>query len=145
LFHEEAMRTNILPGLIIIAVTFQNAQVKAQTPSDVTSAAKSAAETLTSVAQDKLLVKDMLGADVSGPGGKTMGTVENFVVIPGGRIVAAIIATDAKDTGRIPVPFSLVKVTHTAGKLGLTLPVGLSEMKGMKEIQTLAAAIPGMK
>ena len=74
-----------------------------------------------------------------------MGTVENFVVIPGGRIVAAIIATDAKDTGGIPVPFSLVTVTHTGGKLGLTLPVGLSELKGMKEIQALAAAIPGMK
>jgi sporulation protein YlmC with PRC-barrel domain len=139
------MRANILPGLIIIAAAFQITQVKAQTPGDVTSAAKSAVETLTSAAQDKLLVKDMLGADVSGPDGKTIGTVENFVVIPGGRIVAAIIATDAKDTSRIPVPFSLVKVTRTAGKLGLTLPVGLSELKGMKEIQTLAAAIPGMK
>jgi hypothetical protein len=112
--------------------------------SDVTSAAKSAAETLTSAAQDKLPVKDILGADVSRPGGKTIETVENFVVIPGGRVVAAIMATDAKGTGRIPVPLSMVKVPHTAGKLGLTLPVGLSKLKNMKEIQTLAA-MPGMK
>jgi hypothetical protein len=69
---------------------------------------------------------------------------QNFVVIPGGRVVAAIVATDVKGTGRIPVPFSMVKVPHTAGKLGLTLPVGLSELKNIKEIQTLAA-MPGMK
>jgi hypothetical protein len=54
------------------------------------------------------------------------------------------VATDAKGTGRIPVPFSMVKVPHTADKLGLTLPVGLSELKNVKEIQTLAA-MPGMK
>lgn len=37
-----------------------------------------------------------------------------------------------------------MKVSHTAGKLGLTLPVGLSELQGMKEIQSLAKQLPGI-
>ncbi|UEM18583.1 hypothetical protein JL100_015810 [Skermanella mucosa] len=144
------MRAILLPALILVAASMQTTPAMAQTTgaqtmTDVTSAAKSAAKTLGSAAQDKLLVRDMLGAGVSGPGGKTVGTVEDLVAIPGGRIVAAIIATDAADMGRIPVPFTMVKVSRTAGKLGLDLPVGLSELKNMKEIQALAAATPGVK
>lgn len=97
-------------------------------PGDVASAAADATKALGSAAQDKLLVRDLLGAPVSGPGGATVGTIADLVVIPGGRVVAAIIAA---------------KVSHTAGKLGLTLPVSLSDLRGMKEVQSLAKAIPG--
>lgn len=116
----------------------------AQGTGDIASAAKSAADELASGAKDKLLVKDMLGADVTGPGGEKIGTVENLVVVPGGRVVAAIVATDAEDTGRIPVPFSVVKMAQAGGKLGLELPVGLSKLQGMKEVQALAGAVPGL-
>lgn len=139
------MRASFVPALILAAASLQTAPATAQTMTDVTSAAKSAAKTLGSAAQDKLLVRDMLGAGVSGPNGKTVGTVDDLVAIPGGRIVAAIIATDAADMGRIPVPFSMVKVSRTAGKLGFALPAELSELKNMKEIQALAAATPGVK
>ncbi len=90
-------------------------------------------------------MRDLLGTNVTGPGGSTIGTVADLVVIPGGRIIAAIISTKDKKTGRIPVPFSIVKVSNTAGKLGLALPVSVSELKGMKEIQSLAQAVPGVK
>jgi hypothetical protein len=112
-------------------------------PGNVASAAADAAKALGSAAQDKLLVRDLLGAPVSGPGGGTVGTVADLVVIPGGRVVAAIIAAKDKKIGRIPVPFSAAKVSHTTGKLGLSLPVSLSDLKGMKEVQSLTQAIPG--
>ncbi len=111
---------------------------------DVASAAQKAIEALPSAAKDKLLVKDLLGAQVIEPGGSTVGIVEDLVVIPGGRVIAAIIST-AKDTGRIPIPFAVVKVSHSAGKLGLTLPVSISELRGMKEIQSLRKHVPGLK
>ena len=110
---------------------------------DVASAAADAVKTLGSTAKDKLFVRDLLGAPVSGPGGGTVGTVADLVVIPGGRVVAAIIATKDKKMGHIPVPFSVAKVSNNAGKLELALPVSLSELKGMKEVQSLAHAIPG--
>jgi len=112
-------------------------------PADVASAATEAAKALGSAAQDKLLVRDLLGAPVSGPGGGTVGTIADLVVIPGGRVVAAIIAARDKEIGRIPVPFSVAKISHTTGKLGLTLPISLSDLRGLKEIESLAEAIPG--
>ncbi len=112
-------------------------------PGDVASAAAKAAQVLRSVAKDKLLVRDLLGAPVSEPGGGKVGTVADLVVIPGGRVVAALISTKDKNMGRIPVPFSAAKVTHTAGKLGMTLPVSLSDLKRMKEVQSLTQVIPG--
>jgi hypothetical protein len=58
-------------------------------------------------------------------------------------VAAAIIATKDKTMGHIPMPFSVAKVSNSAGKLGLALPVSLSEFKGMKEVESLAHAIPG--
>lgn len=114
-------------------------------PGDVASATTEALHTLGSAAKDKLLVRDLIGAKVTGPSASPLGTVEDLVVIPGGRVVAAIISPNAKDLGRVPVPFSVTKISHYAGKLELTLPVSLSELKGMKEVQSLAQALPGVK
>jgi sporulation protein YlmC with PRC-barrel domain len=137
------MRT-ISRSCLVLLAALHALPAAAQGTGDIASAAGSAVDALASSAKDKLLVKDMLGAEVKGPDGKTIGTVENLVVLPGGRIVAAIVATDAKDTGRIPVPFSAVKIARAGGKLGFELPVGLSELKGMKEVQALAGAVPGL-
>ncbi|WP_230533399.1 PRC-barrel domain-containing protein [Microvirga roseola] len=147
----------VLPTVLMVATTMGSQPATAQgtpnpaqaaqqlMPGDVASAAKSAADTLTSSAKDSLLVKDLLGAQVSGPGGDTVGTVDNLVAVPGGRIVAAILVPQGQGGDRIPVPFSIVKVAKTSGKLGITLPVSLSELKGMKEVQQLVSAVPGLK
>ncbi|MFC4173565.1 PRC-barrel domain-containing protein [Microvirga sp. GCM10011540] len=148
------MRSFIAGSLLIIAAVTpaaaQNVPAPAQAaqqmmPGDVASAAASAAQTLTSSAKDRLLVKDLLGAQVTGPGGGTVGTVEDLVVIPGGRVVAAIISTKDKNTGRIPVPFAAVKLSRTSGKIAMSLPVALSDLKNMKEVQQLSKAVPGVK
>lgn len=44
-------------------------------------------------------MKDLLGANVTGPDGSTVGIVENLAEIPGGRVVTAIISTTPKNTG----------------------------------------------
>lgn len=111
---------------------------------DLASAAGDAVKALQSAAKDSLLVKDILGAEVTDPRGGTVGHIENLVVIPGGRVVAAIVAIKDKGMGRIPVPFAAVKLQRKAGKLGVALPATLSEMKGMKEVQALTQALPSV-
>lgn len=148
------MQGTVPAGLILLIMSLQPATsqsapnpaqaAKQMAPGDIASAAKSAAQTLTSNAKDKLLVKDLLGAPVHGPNGSAIGTVEDLVVLPGGRVVAAIVSTKSKSTGRIPVPFAVVKLSRTSGKLELNLPVQVSELTGMKEVQELKSAIPGM-
>lgn len=113
--------------------------------SDVASAAKNVLDSLPSAAQDKLLVRDLLGAKVTGPDGSELGTVENFAVIPGGRIIAAIVSAKGSGKGRVPVPFSVIKVSQSAGKLDLTVPVSLSELQGIKEVKSLAKKLPGVE
>jgi hypothetical protein len=48
----------------------------AQNSTDVTSAASEAASALKSAAKDKLLIADLIGADVTGPSGSRVGTME---------------------------------------------------------------------
>ncbi len=139
--------TRTRPFLLIMVGAHFAGPVAAQSsgpPGDLASAAQNAIQALPSAAKDKLLVKDLLGAKVVGPGGNPVGTVEDLVVVPGGRVVAAIISTKAKGAGRIPVPFSAVKLSRTAGTLGLTLPVEVSKLRAMKEIQSLADQLPGV-
>jgi hypothetical protein len=110
---------------------------------EIASAATDAAEALKNAAKDKVLVKDLLGTTINGPDGKAIGTVENLVVIPGGRVVAAILATGGK-TGRIPVPFTAVKISKSAGQLEARLPMSLTELRNMKEVQQLGDVLPGL-
>lgn len=141
------MRPAISTTLALLAAALiQDAPLPAEaaeptTSGGIASAAKSAAGALASAGKDKLLVKDMLGAEVTGPGGETIGTVENLAVIPGGRVVAALLSTRSKDTGRIAVPFSAVKISRGAGKLGLGLPMSLSKLKSMDKVQALTKAV----
>lgn len=75
-------------------------------------------QALRSAAKDKLLVKDLLGVRVTDPGESTIGTVKDFVLILGGRIVAATISTMDKKAGHIPVPLSVAKVGIPLGSSG---------------------------
>lgn len=111
----------------------------AQSLGDLAGAAESAAETLKSAAADKLLVADMLGAEVTGPGGEAIGTVENLAVVPGGKLVAAILTLENGE--RLPVPYQMVKVSRAQGKLDIELPVTLEDLRGDEAVNALAAAL----
>ena len=111
----------------------------AQSPGDLAGAAKEAADTLKQAAADKLLVADMLGAEVTGPGGERLGTVENLVVVPGGKLVAAILALEGGE--KLPVPYRMVKVSRAQEKLGVSLPVTLEDLRGDEAVEALAEAL----
>ncbi|WP_349371140.1 PRC-barrel domain-containing protein [Salinarimonas sp.] len=84
-----------------------------------------AATALRDAAENALLVRDLLGKEVADPSGGSVGTIANLAVIPGGRIVAAILETP--DGTRVPVPFAAVKVAAKASTVSLTKP--LSELQ----------------
>ena len=106
---------------------------------DLPSAAEEAASALTDAAQDKLLIKDLMGSTVNGPAGDAIGTVENLVAIPGGRIVAAVLSVREGD--RLVVPFSVLKLSGLRDKTGLASPIGVSELRNDPAVQSLADAV----
>ncbi|MDX1655464.1 MAG: PRC-barrel domain-containing protein [Candidatus Competibacteraceae bacterium] len=116
-----------------------NQAVEEMTAGDLTAAAQEAVKTLASAAKDRILIRDIFSAEIKGPQGQTVGTVENLAVIPGGQIVAALVETAQGRT--IAVPFKAVKVARAAGKLALSLPVGLSELEGMEALQSLTGEL----
>ena len=124
--------------LILVLLLAAN-PAHAQSLGDVAGAAKEAADTLKSAAENKLLVADMLGAEVTGPGGEAIGTVENLAVVPGGKLVAAVIALEGGD--KLPVPYQMVKVSRAQEKLGVTLPVSLKDLRGDEAVKALAEAL----
>lgn len=101
-----------------------------------------AAELLRGAAEDALLLRDLLGTEVSEPGGNAIGTVENFVVIPGGRIVAAVIETS--DGDRLPVPFAAVKLEAKSGEAQAALDRPLSELREDEGFGALRDAVPDL-
>jgi ribosomal 30S subunit maturation factor RimM len=110
-------------------------------PADLTSASAiaSAATSLAEMVQDKLLIRDLLGKEITGSNGDRLGTVENLAVIPGGRIVAAIVSTDGGT--RIAVPYTAIKVTRAAEQAQLQAKVPASELTGMSELSSLADSL----
>lgn len=107
-------------------------------PGEVTSLddLSAAAETLAGMAADKLLVRDLLGQPLVGAEGAEIGTVENFVVLPGGNLVAALVETS--DGGRIAVPFSAVKLGAAVQGAPMELPFAASEVAGLEALSSLA-------
>lgn len=131
-----------MTAALVLAALPAAAQSNGSGSPDLASAAKEAATALSDSAKDSLLVRDLLGATVTAPGGEKSGTVEDLVVVPGGRIVAALVKTGS-DGERIPVPFSAVKVTRSASKLSLELPESIEALKKDSAVDALAKAIPG--
>lgn len=99
----------------------------------------SAAQTLSEAGMDRLLIKDLIGKELTGSDGNTAGTVEDFVVIPGGRVIAALVSTS--DGTQLAVPYAAIKVVNAAGNAGLQTPVTASELRGMSELQSLASSV----
>ena len=86
---------------------------------DLTSASaiEKAASQLEQQIKNSVLIKDLLGKSLKGADGATLGTVVNFAVAPGGRLVAALVETG--DGTRLAVPFAAVKVVGKAKDAGL--------------------------
>jgi hypothetical protein len=107
-------------------------------PQALTSGAAEAAERLRGLAEDHLLIADMLGAAVIGADGDPVGTVEDFVVLPGGNLVAAIVAREAG--GRIALPWDAVQAGVAAGS-EIALPMTEAEIDGAEAIRGLNEAL----
>ena len=110
---------------------------------DLGTAASSAAEAVRGAAEARLLIAGMIGAEVTGPNGEALGTIENLVAVPSGTLVAAILAVEGGE--RLPVPFELVKTTNRASgaadALGVELPIGLEELRADEAVTALADAL----
>lgn len=103
------------------------------------SAIAEAATKLAGAVEDRLLIKDLIGKELKGKDGETLGTVEDFVVVAGGRLIAAMVKTE--DDERLAVPFAAVKVAGSAEDAGLELPIDASELEDMDELRSLTDAL----
>lgn len=143
--RRETLR-HILPravALILCGAAPVAAQQVPTGPVDVGSISElaSMAQDVGAMAADKLLVRDMLGQPLLGEGGETVGTVEDFVVVPGGRIVAALVET--QDGSRIAVPFTAVKLGQAASSGMMQVPLPASELTGAEALRSLASQLTG--
>jgi len=125
---------------ILVAVTVSAAPaVAAEGPlDDLGPAATDALQSLRDAARDRVLVGDLMGAEVDGPSGEALGTVRNLAAIPGGRLVAVVI--ELPDGERVAVPWQLVSLSRTADAVGLSVPVradALLENQAVKEMSDL--------
>lgn len=113
-------------------------ELPAEIPDTLSSASgiASAAQTLSASGTDKLLIKDLIGKTLTGVDGKTVGTIENFAVIPGGRIAAALVSTE--NGSKIAVPYAAITVANAAGATSLRAEVPATELTGMSELKSLA-------
>ncbi len=103
-----------------------------------------AARALAGMAEDKLLVADLLGMELTGRDGAVIGTVTDFVVIPGGRLIAAVLSggegDDGDGSGRIVVPFAAIKLNQGADRvMGLTLTA--EEVRGPEDLRSLSSTL----
>ncbi len=126
----------------LIATAMLALPVRAQDLPDVATATKDALSALESAGRERLLVGSLIGSDVSGPDGEVVGTVDDLVVIPGGRIVAALI--QPRDGGDVvPVPYQLVKLSHGAETVSAFLPDDLASFAGGDLTKKLQDVVSG--
>jgi len=100
-----------------------------------------AARAMAKAAKDRLLVKDLLGRKLQGPDGQPLGTVDNLAVIPGGRIVAALVTLP--DGTRLALPFNAVTLATSAQGVQATVPATAEQLKGMPALVDLAGSLTG--
>ena len=101
----------------------------------------SAAQAILEAGVDKILIGDLIGTTIEGPEGEALGTVENLVAVPGGRLVAALMTLE--DGTRIAVPYQALKVSGAAETVQATLPMSAGDLRGMSELTDLAEQLGG--
>jgi PRC-barrel domain len=131
---------NLMIAAVLAAVpaAAQESGSDAQRVSDPAALA-SAAKDLAGMASDRLLIKDLLGQELAGPDGNSVGTIEDLVVVPGGRVVAALVETS--DGTRLAIPFAAVKLASAADGPPVSTTLKADEIKGMSELKTLAQTL----
>ena len=111
-------------------------------PDAVADLAGNAARTVTEQARDTLLVREMLGREITGPGGETVGTLGNLVIVPGGRVAAIVVLPTDGDP--IVLPYQALKLSaaaSTGDAVGLSLPMDLDEARALGPVQELTGAV----
>ncbi|CUH33554.1 PRC-barrel domain protein [Jannaschia seosinensis] len=106
---------------------------------DVLSSATDVASEIADAAEDRLLIADILGREMIGADGNSIGTVENFVVLPGGNLVAAVIAR--KDGSRIALPWKAVQAGLAVEGSDITLPMSGEEIDGSEPLRKLTDSL----
>lgn len=131
----------VLPALVLPALTvaqdLPDLPDTLETPEEL----GVAAETLAGTAADRVLVAGLIGSELAGPSGKALGTVENLVMLPGGRIVAALV--EMPDGTRIAVPFQAVKIAGAAETARASVPFDAEELRDLPALADLATALDG--
>lgn len=114
-------------------------------PAAIGDAASQAADELASKAEDKVLASEMIGREITGPDGDTLGEVEDLVVVPGGKVMAVLVRP-SDDGELVALPYQALKVSAAAeggDELGLSLPVDLEEARAIDGMQALTEAATG--
>ena len=137
--HRRLTTICILPLAWSSIAAAQNLPVDIPDSLTSTSSIASAAQSLREAGMDKLLIQDLIGKTLSGTDGNTVGTIEDFAVVPGGRIIAALVSTG--DGTVIAVPYAAIKLANAAGTASLHVPVRASELQGMSELKSLANSL----
>lgn len=134
-----------LAAICILPLAWSSIAAAQNLPVDIpdsltsTSSIASAAQSLREAGMDKLLIQDLIGKTLSGTDGNAVGTIEDFAVVPGGRIIAALVS--AGDGTVIAVPYAAIKVVNAAGTASLHVSVRASELQGMSELRSLANSL----
>jgi ribosomal 30S subunit maturation factor RimM len=124
----------------LLLLLLGSAPAAAQDLPDLSSASSDAVSALKKAAENKLLIADLIGADVKEPSGRVVGTIKNLVAIPGGRIVAALIKpSDSSDL--LPVPFQALKVAKASETASATLPDTMKNLRNSSAVKDLSSAL----
>lgn len=113
-------------------------------PDAVADLAANAAAVVSEKARDTLLVRQMLGREITGPDGETVGTLGNLVMVPGGRVAAIIVLPASGEP--VVLPYQALKLSAAAAAdeaVGLSLPLDLEEARSLGPVQELTAAVLG--
>lgn len=108
-------------------------------PDDFAQTAGDAVATLRDAATEKVLIRDLLGQDVTGPSGRSLGTVENFAMIPGGRLVAIVL--QLTDGDRVALPYQVLTVSTAAETLELSVPMDTTAILNDARVDELSGLL----
>ncbi|PHP28637.1 hypothetical protein CJ301_05400 [Limimaricola cinnabarinus] len=97
-----------------------------------------AVEKLGEMAADQLLIRDFLGMELTDAEGKTVGTVRDFVAIPGGKLAGALVETS--EGTRILVPWQLLSVESADGK-AIRATQAAADLTGSQKLVDLASQL----
>ncbi|WP_334061076.1 PRC-barrel domain-containing protein [Limimaricola cinnabarinus] len=97
-----------------------------------------AVEKLGEMAADQLLIRDFLGMELTGAEGETVGTVRDFVAIPGGKLAGALVETS--EGTRILVPWQLLSVESADGK-AIRATQAAADLTGSQDLVDLASQL----